>query len=154
MIKSRSESRSGCASTARSGSLAFVVLTLALAWPLAGCDERVLETGVTYGHVRGELFGFEPLPEPAPAPVRRMSGLNPDFPGINTVPMRPAAPLTEKQRQQVLDRLASDRESGHLAEELLKEVAPPPLPVPPAPVPPAPGSTKGSRAPASTPPRP
>jgi len=101
---------------------------------LAGCSERVLETGPTYGYFVGEVFGVdEPEAPPTPRLVRRMSGTNPDYPTLYTVPMRPPAPPTLAERQAALDKLAADRRAGHLADEVLKEVAPPPLPVPPAP---------------------
>ena len=125
--KRRSESRQRPGLRGVFGGLAVVLAVTA-------CDDRVLDHGVTYQHAKGELFGFEPAPEPAPSPIRRMSGVDPEYPSLYTVPMRPPPPATPAERQAAADKLSADRAANRLADAALQEVAPPPLPVPPAPV--------------------
>ena len=137
------------ANTALAGAcLAGVVLVA------AGCEDRVLQTGLNYHYVKGY---FEDEPAVAPSPIRPLSGRNPDYPTLYTVPMRPVAIPTQIERkaaiadqQKAVDALESDRRAGHSADEQLQEVAPPPLPVPPAPVTGGPGGASGPAASSAT----
>ncbi len=103
-----------------------------------GCDDRVLKTGLSYDYFEGFLVD-QPAPETS-SPIRPLSGRNPDYPSLDTVPMRPAPVPTVSERkaalndqQKAIDALDADRRAGHSIDEQLQEVAPPPLPVPPAP---------------------
>ncbi len=107
---------------------------LGMALILAGCNDAVFDTGMTYSYIKGELFGAEvtaPVAEAATPPlIRRMSGRSDDWPHLSTVPMRPPEPATPAERESAMARLTNDRSANRLADEALREVAPPPLPVP------------------------
>lgn len=144
--KHRPESRLRPATTAMAGlCLAGTVLVT------AGCDDRVLVTGAGYQYMKG--YFEDPPPPPPPSPIRPLSNSNPDYPTLYTVPMRPTTIPTDAERktalgeqQKAVDALDADRRSGHSADELLQEAAPPPLPVPPAPAGATPGGTPGPTA--------
>ena len=100
-----------------------VFLGVAAALALAGCDDRVLDTGFGYRYLSGEA-----APEsPRESPVRRMSGADPSYPSLYSVPDRPPPPPGPAERRAQMDRLAADREAARAAEDALKAVAPPPL---------------------------
>ncbi|CAK0741107.1 hypothetical protein CCP1ISM_1310001 [Azospirillaceae bacterium] len=118
----------------------FAVLTALLG---AGCGERILETGLTYDYVAESLQG---TPPPAPPPrnplIRHISERETGYPRVYDVPDRPPPLPTAAMRQAEIDRLAADRRAAHLADDLLKEIAPP-LPVPPPPSFGKPGAASG-----------
>jgi hypothetical protein len=126
---------------------------------VAGCEDRVLETGPGYEYMKG-YFVDTPAPAPeTPSPIRPLSGRNPDYPSLATVPMRPESVPTVPERktsldeeQKAVDALAADQRAGRSADEQLQELAPPPLPVPPAPA--GPPGQSGASAPAKPPPGP
>ncbi|WP_245986270.1 hypothetical protein [Azospirillum thermophilum] len=118
--------------------LASAAVFLPLA--LCACSDRALDTGLL-GSVTGE-------PSPVsdnPSPIRAMSGTNPDYPTLGTVPPRPTDISTEAQRQTQMDRLARDRSVGQkYHSEALSQPVPETLPTP-IPVPPVPNLTPGRR---------
>jgi hypothetical protein len=141
-----------------SGAMALAGLCLiGAAFGTAGCEDRVLQTGLKYEYWEGYLV--DPAPTAAsetPSPIRPLSGRNPDYPSLYTVPMRPAPVPTVSERktaldeqQKAVDALDADRRAGRSADEQLQEVAPPPLPVPPPP--PGVGAPTGAKTAASSP---
>ena len=100
----------------------WLAVAAALAAPLAlaGCDERILDTGFGYRYLAGETVP-ESRQESA---VRRMSGTDPDYPSLYTVPERPPPPPGPAERKAQIERLAADREAARAADEALKAVAP------------------------------
>lgn len=102
---------------------------LLLSGVLAGCSDRVLDTGLTLDTVIGDL----PPEAPPGAPIRRITGADTSWPNLATVPPRPRDVPTAGSRQEDMTRLAGDRETGFIAGEGLRDLNPPlsPLPVPP-----------------------
>lgn len=116
--------------------LASAAVFLPLA--LAACSDRALDRGL-FGSLTG---GPSPVSD-NPSPIRAMSGTNPDYPTLGTVPPRPTDISTEAQRQTQMDRLASDRAIGQrYHSEVLSQPAPETLPTP-IPMPPKPNLTPG-----------
>ena len=112
------------------------LLLAAAALLLSGCGDRVLDTGLNYRYLTGET-----APEsPREVPVRRMSGADPGYPSLYSVPDRPPPPPGPAERRAAIDRLAADRDAAHAADAALAAMAPQPPP-PPAPVP-APASAR------------
>ncbi len=102
--------------------IAVVVGPLAL----AGCGDRILDTGFGYRYLTGES-----VPESQrDAPVRRMSGIDTGYPSLYTVPDRPPPPPGPAERRLQVERLAGDRAAARAADAALKQAAPD-LPVPP-----------------------
>ena len=149
-----------CRTNARPGSGTMALAGLCLigaAFGTAGCEDRVLQTGLKYEYWEGYLVDpAPPATSATPSPIRPLSGRNPDYPTLYTVPMRPAPVPTLSERktaldeqQKAVDALDADRRTGHSVDEQLQEVAPPPLPVPPPP--PGTGGPVGAKSVASSP---
>ncbi|MEI6557926.1 MAG: hypothetical protein WCO00_05920 [Rhodospirillaceae bacterium] len=122
--KERPESRRG-------GGWPRLLAGLAAAALLSGCDDRILDTGFGYGYLAGETV---PL-SGAESPIRRMSGSDPDYPSLYSVPDRPPPPPGPEERQRQIERLAAAREAARAVDAALKAVAPQP-PEPPPVLPP------------------
>jgi hypothetical protein len=125
--KHHPESRRRPATTGPAGGrIAQAAAALGALLALAGCSDRVLDTGLTFGYVRDSVLNESPPPPAAatPSPVRPLSDNNPAYPPLSSVPMRPDPPSTPAQRQRTIER--------HQIDEQLRQLAPP-LPVPPAP---------------------
>lgn len=91
----------------------------ALALPLAGCGDRVLETGFGWDYV------FEDVEEPDPGPVQRIGdGDELDYPVLGSVPPRPVPPIPAGTRDLLLERLAAANRAADLAAQILAEDAP------------------------------
>ncbi len=103
------------------GRAAFVAATLLA---LAGCSDRVLDTGLV-GAVTGEG-----APPDAPSPVRGMSGEKTSYPNLATVPGRPTDVPSVAQRQKDIATLEQERAqargTARALEEKYKPVAVPP----------------------------
>lgn len=107
----------------------MTVVALALAAPLAGCGDRVLDAGpVNY------MFGGGP-PADAPSPVRGLGDEVRPYPNLATVPPRPTNLPTQAQIDADMERLSQARGRNRAAGDALQAIpgAPTPLAVPPPP---------------------
>lgn len=99
---------------------------LAALLALAGCGDRVLDTGLV-----GAVFGGGPPPD-APTPIRGMTGEKTSYPNLATVPPRPTDITTQQQVDKDLSALEKERAQARAAAKELEEKYKP-LPMPPAP---------------------
>lgn len=107
----------------------ITVVALALAAPLAGCGDRMLDSGpINY------VFGGGP-PEDAPSPVRGLSNEARPYPNLASVPPRPTNLPTQAQIDADVKRLTQARGENRAAGDALQAVpgAPTPLEAPPPP---------------------
>ena len=107
----------------------ITVVALALAASLAGCGDRMLDSGpINY------VFGGGP-PEDAASPVRGLSNETRPYPNLGTVPPRPKDVPTQAQIDADMKRLSQARGRNRAAGDALKAVpgAPAPLEAPPPP---------------------
>lgn len=105
------------------------VVVLALATPLSGCGDRMIDAGpVNY------MFGNAP-PADAPSPVRGLSNEARPYPNLATVPPRPTNVPTQAQIDADMKRLSQARGRNRAAGDALQAIpgAPAPLEAPPPP---------------------
>lgn len=99
---------------------------LAVLLALAGCGDRMLDTGLA-----GAVFGGGPPPD-APTPIRGMTGNNTNYPNLATVPPRPTDITTQQQVDKDLSALEKERAQARAAAKELEDKYKP-LPMPPKP---------------------
>lgn len=85
---------------------------------LAACSDRLLETGLGWEYLSGEVK------EIPPSPVRQISGTRTGYPNLSTVPDRPLGAVTSDTATLMLDRLAGSNRDAQLQQRLLEEQAP------------------------------
>lgn len=103
-----------------------VVAAALLVLALAGCGDRVYDTGLV-----GAFTGGGPAPD-APSPVRGLTGEKETYPNLATVPPRPRDVPTTAQRAGDVTALEQERNRSRAAAKALED-AYKPLAVPPKP---------------------
>ncbi|CAK0760073.1 hypothetical protein CCP2SC5_260026 [Azospirillaceae bacterium] len=93
----------------------------------SGCGDEALDRGMTFGYLYEHTIGTPTIAAPSPpSPVRRMSEQNPAWPTFDSMPTRPDRPPTLSEYKEEVARLTEIQQQGRLADELLREIAPPP----------------------------
>lgn len=121
--------------TARRWGLAAALVGVVAGPMLAGCSDRMLDTGA-FGYVTGD----GPPPD-APTTIRPMTGEKQTYPNLATVPPRPTDVPTLQQREQDIEMLQRTRNANQDRARTVREDDR--LPVQPVPVPPPADITPG-----------
>jgi len=116
----------------RIGARCRALLPTATLLLLAGCGDRILETGLGYDY----FFGDER--PPIQSPVSRISETDPTYPNLALVPPRPRSAVSPAERSTLKASLESDLTTGGTYGDYLRGDIPPPKAPPPVEITPEP----------------